>query len=401
MATEKFLFPHHQKTKLKKLCFLLFLFSSFVHSDENIVIVISLDGLRFDYLERTETEAFSYITKAGARASSLVPVYQSSTFPTHVTMATGVTPDLHGILHNSFYDKERGSFSYSPDASWIQSEPVWSIVENQDIKTATYFWVGSETDWRETSISYSKAPFNGRISEKEKLDQILEWLDMDIDLRPRLIMSWWHGTDSVAHQKGATHPDVFKQLNKQDKILFQLIEEISLRNIWNKVTLLVVSDHGMSDVSNFINLKEILKLNSIKARISTGPAVAHIFLENKEDLKKTISSLRENQHLSVWSKENLPKEFNMFNETRTGDVIVTTSIPNMLVTRNNSNPPIGMHGYNPRDNKQMHSIFLAYGNKVANKRLQTVHQLDIVPTILDLLNLDVPKYMQGRIIDLQ
>ena len=401
MATERFLFPHHQKIKLKKLCFLLFLFSSFIHSDENIVIVISLDGLRYDYLERTETDAFSYITKEGASASSLVPVYQSSTFPTHVTMATGVTPDLHGILHNSFYDKERGSFSYSPDASWIQFEPVWSIVENQDIKTATYFWVGSETDWRETSISYSKAPFNGRISEKEKLDQILEWLDMDIDLRPRLIMSWWHGTDSVAHQKGATHPDVFKQLNKQDKILFQLIEEISLRNIWDKVTLLVVSDHGMSDVSNFINLKEILKLNSIEARISTGPAVAHIFLDKKEELKKTISSLQENKHLSVWSKENLPKEFNMFNETRTGDVIVTTSIPNMLVTRNNSNPPIGMHGYNPKENKQMHGIFLAYGNKVANKRLQKVHQLDITPTILDLLNLDVPKYMQGRIIDLQ
>ena len=380
---------------------LLFLFSSFVHSDENIVIVISLDGLRFDYLERTETEAFSYITKEGARASSLVPVYQSSTFPTHVTMATGVTPDLHGILHNSFYDKERGSFSYSPDASWIQSEPVWSIVENQDIKTATYFWVGSETDWRETSISYSKAPFNGRISEKEKLDQILEWLDMDIDLRPRLIMSWWHGTDSVAHQKGATHPDVFKQLNKQDKILFQLIEEITRRNIWDKVTLLVVSDHGMSDVSNFINLKEILKLNSIDARISTGPAVAHIFLDKKEELKRAISSLQENQHLSVWSKEDLPKEFNMFNETRTGDVIVTTSIPNMLVTRSNSNPPIGMHGYNPKENKHMHGIFLAYGNKVANKRLQKVHQLDITPTILDLLNLDVPEYMQGKIIELQ
>ena len=49
----------------------------------------------------------------------------------------------------------------------------------------------------------------------------------------------------------------------------------------------------------------------------------------------------------------------------------------------------------------MHSIFLAYGNKVANKKLQKVHQLDIAPTILDLLNLDVPKYMQGRIIDLQ
>ena len=66
-------------------------------------------------------------------------------------------------------------------------------------------------------------------------------------------------------------------------------------------------------------------MNSIEARISTGPAVADIFLDKKEELQKTISSLQKNKHLSVWSKESLPKEFNMFNETRTGDVIVTTS----------------------------------------------------------------------------
>ena len=49
----------------------------------------------------------------------------------------------------------------------------------------------------------------------------------------------------------------------------------------------------------------------------------------------------------------------------------------------------------------MHSIFLAYGNKVAHKRLEKVHQLDITPTILDLLNLDVPEYMPGKIIELK
>jgi alkaline phosphatase D len=359
-----------------------------------------MDGVRYDYPDYIEGDGFDLIARNGSKAASMIPVYQSSTYPGHVTMATGVTPDVHGILHNSFFDKKRGKFSYSADASWIESEPVWSIVENSGIKTATFFWVGSESDWNESKISYSTAPFDGKISESRKSKKILEWLDLEPENRPRLIMTWWHGSDSISHKTGALNDQVLNQLQKQNRELQKLIDAITERNLWKNITLMVVSDHGMSDVSNYINLKEILRDNSIESRIAAGPAVAHIFLEQLEDSKLAISALSKNKDLTVWTKKTLPKEFNMLHKTRTGDIIVTTRAPNMLVTRNSSNPPKGMHGYDPKHNKEMEGIFFAVGNKVSNKNIDTVHHLDITPTILDLLNLKVPEYMQGKVIQL-
>ena len=86
------------------------------------------------------------MTSKGVKAKSLIPVYQSTTFPTHVSMATGVYPNTHGIMHNSFYDKQKGSYSYSPEANWIESKPIWAYLEEKGIKTATYFWVDPALD---------------------------------------------------------------------------------------------------------------------------------------------------------------------------------------------------------------------------------------------------------------
>ena len=158
-----------------------------------------MDGVRHDYVDQPDLEAFRFLNENGLKAKSLIPVYQSSTFPSHVSMATGVTPEKHGIMHNSFYDRSKGTYNYSAEADWIQSPPIWAILEKQNVKTATYFWVGSETDWRGINISYSKAPFDGEIGEEEKLNEIINWLTLKPELRPRLIMSWWRGTDSVSH----------------------------------------------------------------------------------------------------------------------------------------------------------------------------------------------------------
>ena len=72
----------------------------------------------------------------------------------------------------------------------------------------------------------------------------------------------------------------------------------------------------------------------------------------------------------------------------------------MLVSRNNKNPPKGMHGYDPTINKEMNGIFYAYGYGVANKSINVVHQLDLVPTIAELLGIKLPDYMEGNVIQL-
>ena len=360
-----------------------------------------MDGLRYDYPEKSQSGGFSLLTSEGLVAESLIPVYQSTTFPTHVSMATGVHPDKHGIMHNSFYDKVKDdSYSYSPEANWIQIKPIWAYLEEKNIKTATYFWVGSETPWNGIDITYSKFPFSNSVSEESKIDQILDWLSLPDDKKPRLIMSWWHGIDSVAHKYGMKDKRVLKKFIDQDQHLLNLIDRIKAKRLWDKLTLIVVSDHGMTDISNLINIKQLLKQSEIKAKTSLGPAVGHIFLEDKNDLKGAIEALQKNKFLKVKSKDDIHKDLKLNHPTRTGDIVVLTKSPNMLVSRMNNDPPIGMHGYNPKVNKDMEGIFLAYGYKIKPNKIGKVHQVDVAPTILNLLQVEIPDYMEGKVIKL-
>ena len=359
-----------------------------------------MDGLRHDYPEKSESGGFSLISSEGVKAKSLIPVYQSTTFPTHVSMATGVYPDTHGIMHNSFYDKQKGSYSYSPEANWIESKPIWAYLEERGIKTATYFWVGSETDWNGIEISYSKFPFSNRVSEKTKIQQILNWLSLPDTERPRLIMSWWHGIDSTAHKYGMSDNKVSQKFTEQDRHLLDLINKIEEKDLWKKLTLIVVSDHGMTDISNLINVNELLKKEKIKSKVSLGPAIGHIFLENKKDISKAVKTLKQNKFIRVKRKNEIEESLNLVHPTRTGDIVIFTESPNMLVSRKNNNPPIGMHGYNPETNTDMEGIFLAYGNKIKPMKISKVKQVDVAPTILGLLDVEIPKYMEGNVIQL-
>ena len=134
------------------------------------MIVVSLDGVRHDYLDRAPFPAFDRIAREGLRASRLVPVYPSNTFPGHVSLATGATPAVHGIVDNRFWDRARRErFDYSNDASWIEAEPLWAAAERQGVPAATFFWVGSETDWRGVGARHRVAPFDAKVGEAVKV----------------------------------------------------------------------------------------------------------------------------------------------------------------------------------------------------------------------------------------
>ena len=88
-----------------------------LRAEEPIVIVLSWDGVRHDYLDRGHFPALKRIEQQGIRAERLIPVFPSSTFPNHVALATGTHTDRHGIMNNVFRDSERGLYSYSTFSS--------------------------------------------------------------------------------------------------------------------------------------------------------------------------------------------------------------------------------------------------------------------------------------------
>src|ERR1700691_6699712 len=117
------------------------------------VILVSLDGFRYDYAKRYRADHLLALATQGASApEGMLPAYPSITFPNHYTIVTGLYPEHHGIVANSFYDPERKqSYKYSDpktatDGSWYGGTPLWVLAENQGMRSACFFWPGSEAE---------------------------------------------------------------------------------------------------------------------------------------------------------------------------------------------------------------------------------------------------------------
>ena len=377
-------------------------------AEPGTVVWLSLDGVRYDFLDRDALPAFARIAREGLRADALEPVFPSSTFPSHVSLATCTPADRHGIVANAFQDRVRGGFDYSNDASWIEAEPLWVTAERQGVRAATFFWVGSETPWRGTAATYRRAPFDAAVPEAAKVDQILAWLDLPPAERPRLVLSWWHGADSAGHAHGPDAPETRAALLGQDAELGRLLAGLDARGAWGHTTLLVVSDHGMIEVSQAIDPMASLAEHGIRGRLVNGGAFAHVFLEEPGRAGEAAALLDARDGLAAWTAAEIPERFRYRHPTRTGDVFVLASPPTRIGGTASSLRDLqfalgrlagrrqGLHGYDPAVVPEMGGIFLALGRGVPpGVRLGRVRALDVAPTAARLLGIAPPADCEG------
>src|SRR5687767_8843880 len=109
------------------------------------VILISLDGFRYDYLEKYNPPALNNLARNGVRAKWMIPSFPTKTFPNHYTIATGLYPQNHGIVENNVYDfGEVFSMSKRSEVQnprWWWGEPIWVTAEKQGQIAGSYFFV--------------------------------------------------------------------------------------------------------------------------------------------------------------------------------------------------------------------------------------------------------------------
>lgn len=370
------------------------------------MIVLSLDGTRHDYPERTDTPALDRIEREGARAGALIPVSPANTFPNHVSLATGTYPDRHGIVGNSFFDTERGRFYYSNDASWIEAEPVWASAERQGVRAAVFFWVGSETEWRGAAASYRKRPFDSDVPESRKVDQILAWLDLPEAERPRLILSWWHGCDHQGHERGPDHAGIATQLRAQDAQLGRLLAGLDARAAWDDTTLFVLSDHGMAAVEQPVDLLAELEAGGVKAKLVRAGGTGFVGLDDPDQAGRALEILRAIEGVRAYPSNALPDGLRIYFPNRTGQITVFVDPPAVFASPGAFVRALmalgrlaggrrGAHGFSP-ELPDMHAIFYAMGRGVpARLRPERVRVVDVAATVSRLLGIDPPRDSEG------
>ncbi|NQV14713.1 alkaline phosphatase family protein [bacterium] len=359
--------------KSRKIMFVLgilisLLFSScnqsgvLTRSDE-YVIILSMDGCRWDYPQLADMPNLVSIGEIGIKASSMQPVFPSNTFPTHYSLATGLYPDHHGLVDNSFYDADldrkysMGNRDAVEDSAFYGGEPIWVTAETQGVKSASFFWVGSEAAIKGVRPSITKR-YDGDVSYEARIDSVISWLELPEHLRPRLIMWYFDQPDGFGHDHGPESPETKETLEHLDSLLGVFMTKIEQLPIADKINVIITSDHGMSATSEerVIYIDDYVKEEWQASRgwTSFNPA------EGYED--SIFFALQKAPHLSAWKKADIPDSLHYGTNKRV-PAIVASRESGWSVGRRYQDPSRyngGSHGYNPYY-KDMHVIFYAYG----------------------------------------
>src|SRR5579872_781782 len=206
------------------------------------VVLVSIDAFRYDYAERHRATNILSIAKSGAAAKALLPSFPSFTFPNHISIVTGLYPEHHGIVENSFYDPARKQFYEQGDmhdGSWYRAKPIWVLAEEQKVKTACMFWPTSDAEILGVRPTYWK-PYDMKFPNERRVAQVLDWLKLPADRRPHFIATYFSDVDSAGHKFGPDAPETAAAVQRVDKQIGDLWNGIRGLNL--PVNLILVSD---------------------------------------------------------------------------------------------------------------------------------------------------------------
>lgn len=388
---------------MKRVKFLLFsfliisfLFSFLRHETSNsqIVILLSFDGIKWNAIENVKS--FKKVEEKGFRVCKMRSVFPSLTFPAHASIATGTFPRKHGIVSSVFLEKSSGRrFSNEKEAEWLLVPPLWVLAEKSGLKSAVCAWPLSQGPWRGILPSFYKA-----YTEELKDREVEEWIVslLNREKKPNLIMAWFHGADFVGHKFGPRSTEYKQAVERSGEIVERLISEIKKTKLTNKVTLLITSDHGMAEVRNEIDLVSVIPKKSFYPFIAISGPVANIYVNNPKQFHNVKNSLKIfKRNFLFFEKFEVPFELSTGNSSRSGDFIAICNIGDVFkpFKGKRKEPLRGMHGY-PPSNLDMCGIFLGYGDKIPNKKIDEACITDIAPTILKILNIQGSENMDGK-----
>lgn len=367
------------------------------------VVLVSLDGFRWDYAKRDGAVNLLALARRGVWApEGMTPSYPSLTFPNHFTIVTGLYPEHHGLVANGFYDEtKRARYAISDakavrDGSWYSGVPLWSLAESQGMRSACLFWPGSEAEiagHRPTwyAIFDNKTQATDEV-EKARIDNAVALLKMPAVERPHFITIYYSEPDHEGHEFGPDAPETRAAALKMDVMIGKLKKALDRTKL--PIDLVVVSDHGMAKVQGgWINLDEFADLSDFE---TVGPL---LYGKTEEDRVLAYNKLKHaSSQFEAYRRKDVPAGLNYSQNPRVGDPVVIATGPYAIRAhkpqgdRPDNPPEPGMHGFDPRRVPEMKASFFAAGpDIVTGKTVAPFRNVNLYPWIAHMLGLQAGK----------
>ena len=316
---------------------------------ENYTVIISLDGLRWDYLDTYDVPFLNQLAHDGVKAV-MQPSFPSKTFPNHYTLATGLTPDHHGIIANIFWDREQGvEFSLSnkvtrADGNYYGGDPVWLTAKRQGVKTATVFWVGSDVAVQGDHPTYWRDYQTEQLDFPGRVDEILRLLSLPEKERPHLVMAYFEEPDRSGHDYGPLNRMTRRALEDLDLLLSKMWARIQLLPIADKVDLIITGDHGMTSVDpkRFVDIDDVLPKHWYERFCNDYPTL--IYASAPQYIDSICDALQNVDHIRAWKRADIPTYLGYGTNKNMGDVVVLPDV-GWLFADKPSKKQRGSHGF--------------------------------------------------------
>lgn len=371
-----------------------------VPADQPILILVSIDGWRWDYLQRFAPPALSGLAAEGVRADGLIPQFPSKTFPNHYTIVTGLTLAHHGIVSNNMRDPAiPGTFGLSKrdvlaDPRWWGGDPIWNTVERQGKVAAAMFWPGSETVIGGRQATYWR-DFDDHLPHEDRVGQLIEWLKLPEGKRPSFLTLYFSDVDNAGHSWGPDAEQTREAALKVDRAIGLLVAGVAAAGLTDRVNYVIVSDHGMSALS---------RDRMIVVDDYIDPATADILdwapvlgLSPKDgDVDSMYAALKDKHpHLHVYRREEIPAVYGLANHPRVSPIVGIADDGWYITSRadvdewagNDRQWPGGTHGYDARS-RSMHGLFIATGPRLRRglvfKPFENIHLYNLMCAVIGI-----------------
>ena len=374
------------------LLFLLLAGPALAEAQKPLLVLISIDAFRPDYLDRGVTPTLSALADGGVRGE-MRPSFPSKTFPNHYAIVTGLRPDRNGIVDNNMYDPSISSQEFtmsrrevSKDGRWWgEAEPIWVTAEKAGVHTATMFWPGSDVEIHGVLPSRWKL-FDMKVTAAARVDQALAWLDGPAAARPRLLTLYFDDVDTAGHHQGPESAGVNKAIATVDAAIGQLEAGLKARGI--AANIIVVADHGMAAVSqdrrifmdDFLDQKAIQRTTA-GAFLALNPLPGH-----EAEVEKALLETP-HDHMTCWRKAEIPARFHYGKNPRVPAIFCLPETGWEITTHDYKPRQIDMgdHGF---DNYalEMRAVFVANGPSFRRGvKLPVFNNVDVYPLLAKLL----------------
>lgn len=367
-----------------------------------IVILISMDGFRHDYLASQSLPSFENMIKQGTFVKSLIPVFPSKTFTNHYTLVTGLYSENHGIVENEFYDPHlEKEFDIRVSDEWWGGEPIWLTAEFQGLKSACFFWPGSEATIKGKRPTYFEK-FNESLEWKARVNGVLDWIDLPEDERPSFISLYFEEPDKSGHWYGPSSKEVLIKIKELDELLGELMTALEKRTeLSGRLNLVVLTDHGMAEINKYIYLDDYIDLESIKGDINivTYSPLFQVWPTSgnlQDPILDHIFSNLSNAHpnMTCYIHRIVPEELHYSKNERISPLLCIMDEGYELRTTKSWSHFKGNHGFYSTYST-MHGMMIAHGPAFPKGNVvEELHNVNVYDLLCHILGLK-PAYNNG------